>query len=205
MKKLISSLFALAMIAAPTVLLAQSTSSQDLTLTVSGSNLIKIMNAAAAGPDPGTTAISLSLSGATEAGAAINPVAEDISTRLRMSCLTANTEKRKITAKITTNGSNFTGKHSNLKLGLLTPTNEANLNNFVNFDDADEGVDVMQTLATTEGAVATDVALISNMTTSWTGTNAGDGYIIRYEYSADPQTTPQSVGGIAVTFTIAAQ
>lgn len=203
MKKIGSLIFALAFVAVPALVVAQN-SSQNVTLTVSGSNLIKIMHKSADGPTTGNTAVALSLSGATEAGAAINPVARDSSTRLRMSCLTANTEKRTITAKITSNGANFTGKHSNLKLGLLTPA-EANRINFVNFEDADEGVDVMQTLATTAGAVTTDVPLITNMTTSWTGTNAGDGYMICYEYSADPQTTPQSVGEIQVTFTIAQQ
>lgn len=193
------------MLATPTIMLAQ-TSSQDVTLTVSGSNLIKVMNKDAAGPAPGITSVSLSLSGATEAGAAINPVARDTSTRLRMSCLTANTEKRKITAVISSlgTGTGFKDKNSNLSLGLLAP-DPANQLNFTNYADANDGVGTMQMLANSATGQLPAVTLVQNMTTSWTGTSTGDGYMICYEYTADAGKTPQSVGTVQVTFTIGAQ
>jgi hypothetical protein len=204
-KSLIFSFAALMfVILTPIKVLAADTneSSQTVSMTVNGSNMIKVMNASEAGPNPGTTTVSLTLSGASEAGAAISPVAADSSTRLRMSCLTVGSETRLIKAQIQTGGGDFTGKQSRLQLALKTPTNTTNFTNYTT--NASTGINTFITLGDNDGNKIAAQSLITGIKTSWTGTTAGDGYVIYYKYSAYEGQAPSAVANVSVLFTISA-
>lgn len=171
------------------------TSTQNLTLAVSGNALIRV--------DPGTngsTAVNLSLAGATTAGAEVTPFTFNNKTRLKISTLAGEGEKRKITAENT--GTSLTGSRTQLSIRLMEPN--------ASFTNRDEG-GALQT-GTDEGYImisnttgnAAAQTLINTIGTCWSGTGAEDGYIIDYKYMATGGGTPTGKSGIVITFTIAA-
>jgi len=178
---------------------------QTVNMSVSSSNLIRIVNMTADpsnGGNVGDITIDLTLSGATEAGAAVSPIAADSSTRLRMSCFTPDQESRKIQASITSGG-NFAESHSSLQLALRAPVGSA-LQNFRNYvGGANTGVGTLITLGDNAGNKQAQT-LVSNITTSWSGTGIGDGYEIYYRYAAEEGQSALRVDPIVVTFTIGA-
>jgi len=185
----------------PNHLLAQvvpMTQEQTVTMSVSSSALIKVVNM----DGSGSTNVSLTLGGPAQAGMAVTPVTENTSTRLRMSSLaTGPLDKREITAVIT---GAVDMQYSKTKLQLeLAPPAPANSGNFINYDPDGNGETGLQTLGDDTGN-ADAVTLVSDIQTCWTGTEPGDGYIIRYVYQTDGLGTP-TARTVTVTFTIQAQ
>lgn len=214
MKKYVVSLFLVVALIAPQVSLAadSETTVQSLKMSVGGSHLIKIVQAAN-GADPAI--ISLSLGGPSEAGAAISQAASNVTTRMRMTNFaSSSTEKMKITASV--DGDNAQWQYSNTRLAVsLDPPASANLQNFVNYGTYASGVQGLKVLA--EGIPAANPEdaptggtkgsqdLVTGIRTAWSGTGAGDGYIIRYEFTiVDQAFTQQPVANATVTYTLVA-
>lgn len=203
MKKYAVSFILAIAVAMPHSFCADVTSTQEVTMKVGGTNLIKVMP----GPGLSTTNVSLTLAGASEAGAAIGAVATDETTRLRMTSYTSGTNKRTISANLTgANATLWTGSNTQLTLELKAPLEEGGyLDHFANFGSqasglAAEPIVLGGPLSTTFPAQT----LVSNIGTAWSGTNAGDGYIISYAFSHVDQEVPATPvpGTTTVTFTI---
>jgi hypothetical protein len=173
------------------------TTTQDVSLLVSGSALLKVTG----GTNVGGTTVKMSLAGATEAGAAISSVSENSLTRLKISSLADDeTPKRKVTALVTT-GDLATSK-TQLSIELLPPTLAA-AENFTNY--ATEGGTLagdLQVLSNDEGN-AEAITLVSAIRTCWSGTAVDDGYQIHYKFEATGGGTPKK-SNVTITFTIEA-
>ncbi len=180
----------------PNHLFAQ-TQEQTVTMAVTSSALIRVMK----GTSSTSTGVNLTLGGPSEAGMQVNPMKEDISTRLRISSLAmSTTDKRQITAAITSGDM----KYSKTQLELeLAPPATANSANFMNYDPEGNGVTGLQILGNNDGN-STAVTLVNNILTCWSGTTDGDGYVIHYKYSNNVLGTP-TARTVVVTFTIQAQ
>lgn len=213
MKKYVVSLFLAVALIAPQALLADSESTtQALSMSVGGSHLIKIVQAAN-GADP--VNISLSLGGPSEAGAAITQSATNVTTRMRMTNFaSSSTEKMKITASV--DGDNVAWQYSNTRLAVsLDAPASANLPNFVNYGTYANGLQGSKVLAEGIPAANPDDAptgglkgaqdLVTGIRTAWSGTGVGDGYIIRYDFTiVDQAFTQQPVANATVTYTLVA-
>lgn len=149
---------------------------QSIDLQVAGSALLAV-----AGPP-----VKLILAGAVEAGDAIQQAAENDLTRLRISSLVNNGEKRAITAKIS-DALVGTTLHVELKEpngNFVYPENRGSLTG--------------EKLLSNE----TEVTLAEGIGTCWSGKTEGDGYIIRYIYRAIPNAPILRSATITVTYTI---
>ena len=151
---------------------------QAVSLTVSGSALLAIK----------TTSIGLSLSGAAEAGAAIQTVAQDSTTRLRISSLVdGEAVTRNISAKI-----DLQPVGADLSISVLAPTT-----------DFESG-------ATVQGAFLSDIILsaasakniITGIGTCWSGTETDSGYVIKYTYKMQDAAPVVTGTGVIVTYTL---
>jgi hypothetical protein len=149
---------------------------QEVKLQVAGSALLAVY-----GP-----AVELQLAGASQAGAVIAQSVENSSTRLRMSSLVNNQEKRSILAKIS---EALVG--TQLYLELLQPNT-----NFVYPENM--GTLKGQQLLDNEN----DVTLVEGIGTCWSGITEDDGYVIKYTYKAIPSAPVLKNSTITVTFTI---
>lgn len=197
MKKssLVKSIALLTCLAMPFIASAQNpggsaaTVTQDITLKVDGSALLAVVNTNA---DAGTsTAVSMSLTGATQAGAAILDQTTNADTRLRISSLVESGKTRTITASIapaiTTSGTQFfvaltkPGTFQPVVANGGTPAAEQEL---------------------TDGTTKT---VVSAITTCWSGTGATDGYVVTYRYAKKADATFLQSQNIVITYTITAE
>jgi len=149
---------------------------QSIDLQVAGSALLAV-----AGPH-----VKLILAGAVEAGDVIQQSTENDKTRLRISSLVNNSEKRAITAKIS-EALVGTTLHVELKApngNFVFPENRGSLTG--------------EKLLSNE----TEVTLAEGIGTCWSGKTEDDGYVIRYVYKAIPNAPILKSATITVTFTI---
>lgn len=168
----------------PNIMGAQSTE-QNLTLTVNGSALLAIYNTTA---DAANTDISMSLTGATQAGAAITPSATNNASRLRISSLNDGETTRAITAQITPA---MTSDGTQLFVTLTDPGN-------FQLDPANAG-----TCSTTQELTSGDAqTVVTGIKTCWSGTDANSGYMITYKYQKKADATTLATSNIKVTYTI---
>lgn len=149
---------------------------QEVKLQVAGSALLAVF-----GP-----AVELKLAGASQAGDAIAQAVENNSTRLRMSSLVDNQEKRCILAKIS---EALVG--TQLYVELLQPNA-----NFMNPENM--GTLKGQQLLDSEA----EVTLVEGIGTCWSGITEDDGYVIKYTYKAIPAAPVLKNSTITVTYTI---
>lgn len=211
MKKYVVSLFLAVALIAPQALLADSESTtQALSMSVGGSHLIKIVQAAN-GADP--VNISLSLGGPSEAGAPITETTTNVTTRMRMTNFaSSSTEKMKITASVDGDNSKWLYSNTRLAVSLDAPVNQAN---FVNYGTYANGLQGSKVLAEgIPGATPDDAPtgglkgaqdLVTGIRTAWSGTGNGDGYVIRYDFTiVDQAFTQQPVANATVTYTLVA-
>jgi len=150
----------------------------NVTLTVNGSALLAIKTG---------TNINLSLSGATEAGAAIQTIAADSTTRLRISSLVNGTLTRSISAKL-----NADPVGANLIVSVQAPTTA-----FLS------GTDVKGSLlpnVTLSSITANNI--ITNIGTCWSGTVDDSGYVIKYTYKMIDGATVVTGASVTVTYTL---
>lgn len=121
--------------------------------------------------------VSLSMGGggaATEAGEAINTKAENSDSRIRISSLLKNNDKRKITVDI-----NEDPAPKGVKL-YVTPA-EPNPN-FQNIDASVQNkYGTLSEKIELFGDISSKVLVSDIMGICWTGTNEGDGYVLKYE------------------------
>lgn len=165
-------------------------SSQQLTLGVTGSALLAVW-----APAP----VGLSLGGAEQAGAAITPVSTDATSRLKISSLASEvggvTKTRYITASVTGATGGCVGHHTVLSVQLLAPN--ANFSGGTNGGILTVGLQPVSNHTVNTAAVT----LVSGITTCWSGTVDGDGYIINYEYKGDGVLGVNSTSSAATTIT----
>lgn len=149
---------------------------QNVSLQVAGSALLAI-----SGPS-----VTLQLSGASEAGDVIAQSVENSDTRLRISSLVNGGEKRSITAKI-----------SEVLVGtqLFVELKEPN-SNFIYPEN--KGTLKGQQLLGNE----TDITLVDEIGTCWSGKADEDGYVITYTYKAIPRAPVLKSTTITITYTI---
>lgn len=168
------------------IAIGTSTSQQNVTLRVDGSALIRVVNSAAGATSSG---ISMSLTGATEAGAAILDQTLNSDTRIRLSSLVESGKTRTITAQISPS---LEGTDTQLHVLFIKP-------NTIQPVVANGGTcSVEQDL--TDGTVKT---VVTGITTCWTGMeNATDGYTVRYRYAKDADADALKSENIVVTYTI---
>lgn len=163
------------------------TATQSISLEVDGSALIAVYknNGTAGG------ALSLSLQGATEAGAAIQDVTSDATTRLRMSSL-VDAGTRKITARISEDLPTTSGTRLSVVLtsqGTFQPA------------QANGG-----TCAGTATVLTTaDQELVTGIGTCWTQTADDSGYILNYTFERAPNSTFVNSADVTITYTITAE
>lgn len=154
-----------------------------VSLTIDGSALLAIQT--------GST-LTMSLGGASQAGAAVQDVAADTTARLRISSLVSGATTRTITAIL---GSDMTPSHTELLVQLLTPNG-----NFTNAAN-------MGTL-TSPGTVlssASAIQLATGIKTCWSGTTTDDGYPIVYTFRRKAgETSFTTPGDIVITYTLSA-
>jgi hypothetical protein len=148
-----------------------------VSLTVNGSALLAIKTG---------TAISLSLSGATEAGGAIQTIAADSTTRLRISSLVNGANTRTISAKISA-----LPVGADLILSAQAPTTA-----FAS------GASVQGTLLSNVTLATTDRPLITGIGTCWSGTTTDAGYAIKYTYKMQDGATVLTGANVTVTYTL---
>lgn len=166
-----------------------STVTQDITLKVDGSALLAVVNTnATAGT---STAVSMSLTGATQAGAAILDQTTNADTRLRISSLVESGKTRTITATIapaiTNSGTQFFVALT--KPGTFQPA------------VANGGTPAAEQ-ELTDGTTKT---VVSGITTCWSGTGATDGYVVTYRYAKKADATFLQSQNIVITYTITAE
>jgi hypothetical protein len=149
--------------------------SHAVSLGVNGSALLAI--------ETGQT-IPLSLSGAPQAGAAIQTVAADSSARLRISSLVDGTARRTITASISTDP-----EGTDLYVTIKAPNT-----NFYGTERGTYGqhIHLTQTAAT----------IITGIGTVWSGTEEDDGYVIKYSYELTPDASIFESEDVTVTYTL---
>lgn len=152
--------------------------SQALNLSVNGSALLAIK----------TPAISLVLSGATEAGAAIKTVAADSTTRLRISSLVdGTTTHRTISAKLNTQPVG-----ADLIISVQAPTTP-----FLS------GSSVQGTLLSNVTLSATNALdIVTGIGTCWSGTETDSGYVIKYTYKMIEGAPVVTGTAVTVTYTL---
>lgn len=149
---------------------------QTVNLQVAGSALLAVK-----GPP-----VSITLSGATEAGASIQESADNNESRLRMTSQVSNGETRSISAKIS---EALVG--TTLSVELTTPNS-----NFVypEYMGTLKGLQVLSN--------ENEVSLVDGIGTCWSGKTDGDGYVIHYVYKAVANAPILRSATITVTYTI---
>jgi hypothetical protein len=152
-----------------------TSATQNVSLTVDGSALLAVV-----GGD-----VSMSLGGATQAGAAIASSSTDNTSRLRISSLVESGNFRKISGSIS---ADLVG--TTLSVNLIKPTN-------FQPTSANGGTSLGKVTLT-----KTDQNLVNNITTCWSGTNATDGYTIEYTYERITDAQVLASANIIVTYTI---
>lgn len=162
--------------------------SQDIALQVNGSALLAVYNTnASAGT---STAVSMSLSGATQAGAAVMDQASNSDTRLRISSLVESGKTRTITASISPSISS-TG--TQFFVSLTKPDN---------FQPAvANGGTPASEQELTDGSSKT---IVTDITTCWSGMGNNDGYTVTYRYAKKSDATFLQSQNIVITYTITA-
>jgi hypothetical protein len=173
-------------------------------MAVGSTSLIKVVNETVAGSTEAVPpTITLTLAGAGEAGQAVSATTSNETTRLRMTSYTVGTNKRSISASLTSGNDAIQWANSNteLKVGLVIPR-EANLPNFANYaTQAGTGLKGMQSIASPTGVAGK--LLADQIGTAWSGMGAGDGYVIRYEFShVNTESPADPVTSAIITFTI---
>ncbi len=170
--------FGLILILIPLTIKSQNSRivTQEVKLQVAGSALLAVF-----GP-----AVELRLAGASQAGDVIAQSVENSATRLRMSSLVDNQEKRSILAKIS---EALVG--TQLYVELLQPNA-----NFM----------CPENMGTLKGQQLLDneaeVTLVEGIGTCWSGITDDDGYVIKYTYKAIPAAPVLKNSTITVTYTI---
>lgn len=149
---------------------------QNVSLQVAGSALLAI-----SGP-----AVTLQLSGAAVAGDVIAESVENSASRLRISSLVNGGEKRSITAKISEElvGTQLFVELKEPNSNFIYPENKGTLKG--------------QQLLGNE----TDITLVDNIGTCWSGKADEDGYVITYTYKAIPRAPVLKSATITITYTI---
>jgi hypothetical protein len=149
---------------------------QDVKLQVAGSALLAVF-----GPS-----VELKLAGASQAGDIIAQSVENTSTRLRISSLVNDQEKRCIMAKI-----------SEALVGTQL---------FVELQQPNANFVYPENMGTLKGKQLlnneTDVTLVEGIGTCWSGKTEDDGYVIKYTYQAIPSAPVLKNSTITVTYTI---
>ena len=162
---------------------------QNITLKVDGSALLAVVNTNASAGS--STTVSMSLSGATQAGAAIVDQVTNADTRLRISSLVESGKTRTITASIaptlSTSGTQF----------FVTLTKPASFLPVV----ANGGTPA----AEQELTDGTPKTVVTAITTCWSGTGATDGYVVTYRYAKNSGATFLQSKNIVITYTITAE
>lgn len=164
-----------------------TTATQDINLNVDGSALLAVVNTT---PSATGTGISMSLTGATVAGAAILDQTMNNLTRLRISSLVESGKTRKISAKIS---ESLLNSGTELYVGLERPSTFEPL-------AANGGETAGEKQLTTA-----DVDVITGIKTCWSGTGDTDGYIVTYRYAKQDDATFLQSKEITVTYTISAE
>lgn len=173
------------------VAVGTSTSSQDVTLRVDGSALIQVVNSKG-----GSAGISMSLTGATQAGAAILDQTTNNDTRLRLSSLVEDGMTRTITASI---APSLEGTDTQLFVTVANPTDPV-IQPIPSNGGTSAGEKEL-TNATTEAAL-----LVTGIKTCWTGReNLTDGYIVTYRYAKKANATALRSENVVITYTITAE
>lgn len=149
---------------------------QTVSLNVAGSALLAV-----AGPD-----VSMILSGAMEAGDAIQESTDNEETRLRISSLVNDGETRNVSAKIS---EELVGTQ------LLVELKEPN-SNFVYPENRGSLTGLKVLSSETESILAEGIG------TCWSGKAEGDGYVIHYVYKSIPGATMLKSSVVTVTYTI---
>lgn len=205
MKKSVFATLIVIAIAVPFSVFSQTTT-QTVNMAVGSKALIKIIG----------DAVSLSLGGPTEAGAAVSQKTEHSTTRLRMSSLTAGGAKNKITAVLVEDEA-WIYSNTRLSIELKEPTSKSHFINYTNNASGLQGVKILAvgTQATDDdgnpvgdptGGVSAAQDLVTGIGTAWSGTDPDDGYVVEYTYAIENQDlAPQAVPTTTVTFTIAAE
>lgn len=152
---------------------------QGLSLKIGGSALLAIVT--------GSAGISLTLSGASQAGGSVNTSAADSTTRLRITSVVEPTKSRTVSAKLS---AALTG--SELVLSALKPTADFDFGNVA----ADYGtVKVGGVILTTS-----DQSIITGIKTCWSGILDDSGYVIKYQYNM--LSTAAASKDVTVTYTL---
>lgn len=175
-----SILFVLVILAPTTLVRAEDSpeATQTLSLVIDGSALLGIRSAP----------VNLSLSGATEAGGAIQLVAKDSTTRLLITNLVdAVTPTRHVGASLS-----VLPTGSELLISVLTPTTPFASGTQVS---GTKGTDVVLSTAVQP--------IISTIGTCWSGTAADCGYVIKYTYRMITGATVLAGAAVTVTYTLA--
>jgi hypothetical protein len=162
---------------------------QNIALQVNGSAMLAVFNS---NPAAGTsTAVSMSLSGATQAGAAVMDEASNSDTRLRISSLVESGKTRTITASITPA---ITNTGTQFFVSLEKP--ESFLPAVANGGTPATGVEL------TDGTTKT---VVTGITTCWSGLGNLDGYKVTYRYAKKADATFLQSQNIIITYTITAE
>jgi hypothetical protein len=180
MKKvsLVSIIALMIMVLAPYTVVGQDTNvaANAVTLTGNGSALLAIK----------TGAVSLSLSGATEAGAAIQTVAADSTTRLRISSLVDGSTKRNITASLSAQP---------VGTELLISVKAPNAHFYASENQG--------TLLSNVNLTTSAQDIITGIGTCWSGyADMDDGYVIKYTYQLKEGATNLQSASVTVTYTL---
>lgn len=202
MKKYVVSIILLAALVVPETLFAQdnSESTQTINMSVGGAALIKVVKSDGSDMAP----ISLSLGGPSIAGSSIDSIAEDATTRMRLTNYVASGAYRKIQAELPLEqSSTWASSNTRLQLELQAPANATALSHFRNYTSADD-LQGLKTLADNTGTKGAQ-DLVKGIQTAWSGTDANDGYVIRYVFTqVSFASEAQPVPSTTVTFTILA-
>lgn len=178
--------------AVPAMLFAQNPSNsgaevnQNIALQVNGSALLAVYNTNLTAGN--STAVSMSLSGATQAGAAVMDQASNSDTRLRISSLVESGKKRTITASI---APSITNTGTQFFVSLTKP------DNFL--PAVANGGTPAAEQELTDG---TSKTIVTDITTCWSGMNATDGYTVTYRYAKKADATFLQSQNIVITYTI---
>lgn len=196
-KSILNSLTLFALLTVPFVASAQDpalgasggTANHTIDLKVDGSALLAIRNTTA---NATSTGIKMSLTGATEAGAAVLSQITDNSTRLRISSLVESGKKRSISVGI---APALTGSGTELYVKL--ETQGTFLPAVVNAGTPSDELNL------TAGGLAQTV--VSDITTCWSGLGDNDGYIVTYRYAKALNATALKSETVTVTYTISGE
>lgn len=170
---------------AQTVGSSGGTAAQNLSLTVEGKALIAIVNTANT-----NTNVSLSLTGASVAGEAMQTVTTNSDTKLRISSSVEDGTTRKITAQISPN---LTATNTELFVELVNP------GTFL--PDPLNGGEGSGEVNLTDG---TANEVVTGIMTCWSGTSLSSGYGVTYRYAKKAGATYWTSGTTVVTYTITA-